>query len=310
MIADFHFLRPWWLAALLPMALIIWPVLRRTGNHVAWGDICDAHLLPHMLRTQPQRARFITFIWLLVSAVLMVIALAGPTWSRMPVPTYKFLSPRVLVLELSNDMLQDDLAPNRLSRARFKLHDLLKQRDLGQFGLIVYTGEPFIVSPLTDDAQTIAALLHALTPDVMPVEGSQLDSALREAGRLITQAGFHAGELLVLTGKPPSEKSVAEARALARQNIHSSIMPVMKHQPTSNQFETFASAGNGLVVPFSDTSSDLETWIHATTSQRTLSADLHHEIPIWKDRGRWFLIPLLLWLLPAFQRGWLQRMST
>ncbi|WP_133127625.1 vWA domain-containing protein [Legionella nagasakiensis] len=306
MMTEFHFIRPLWLFSLLPLALLAWFLMRRKPAMQAWGEVCDPHLLSHLMKTQSQSKRVTSLLLLMNSALLMVIALAGPTWSRLPVPIYKPIQPRVVVLDMSDAMLINDLPPDRLSRAKFKLHDLFRKKGVGQFGLVVYTGEPFVVSPLTDDAETIDALLSSLTPDIMPVEGHRLNIALRQAGQLITQAGFHHGEILVLTAESPSSAAIDEAKALANQGIHTSVMPILK-SPSSTMFQQLASAGQGEVLPFADTSTDLEQWLLTTGKERQFGADLQNDVPVWRDQGRWFLIPALFLLLPVFQRGWLQR---
>ena len=237
----------------------------------------------------------------------MILSLAGPTWSRFPVPTYEHVQPRVVVMDMSDSMLVNDLSPDRLSRAKFKLHDLFQYRDAGQFALVVYTGEPFVVSPLTDDGQTIDALLSSLTPDIMPVRGQDLASALDQAAVLIKQAGFKHGQLLVLTATPPSAQAISQATSLARAGVNTSVIPVIGHSTTFNRsFQQLADAGRGVLIPFNDTSKDLEQWIASSQVGQVYRYNLQHDIPLWRDEGRWFLIPALLFLLPAYRRGWMQ----
>ena len=311
MIAEFHFIRPLWLWLLLPtLALMGWCLFRHAPADSAWSRVCDRHLLPYLIQSKGYSRR--TFSWLLVfaSGLLMILSLAGPTWSRLPVPTYQQIKPRIVILDMSDAMLIHDLSPDRLSRAKFKLHDLFQRNDVGQFGLVVYTGEPFVVSPLTDDGQTIDALLPSLTADVMPVEGQQLASALEQAAQLITQAGFQHGQILVLSASTPSAESIKAAKKLANIGIYTSVIPVLGHDtPSAQQFLQLANAGGGELIPFSDNSTDLEQWLATTRGSAHYSANEQNEIPVWRDQGRWFLIPALLFLLPAFRRGWLQRMT-
>lgn len=210
---------------------------------------------------------------------------------------------------MSDTMLTKDLSPDRLTRAKFKLHDLLAQKDVGQFALVVYTGEPFVVSPLTDDGQTIASLLSTLTPDIMPVTGQKLDSALIEASKLITQAGYQQGQILVLTANTPSAEAMETAKQLAGKGISSSIMPVKADTNLNPLYQRFANSGKGLLIPYSADSSDLEQWINASRNIKNFELNDEDDVPIWRDEGRWFLIPALLLLLPLFQRGWLQRVA-
>ncbi|WP_028389449.1 vWA domain-containing protein [Legionella fairfieldensis] len=307
---DFHFLRPWCLLILFPLFglfLLLWR--QRSSLEASWAAICDKPLLEHLLhQTKGQGRRHSALLLLLISACWMIIALAGPAWTRLPVPTYQKIQPRVIVLDMSDAMLAQDLTPDRLTRARFKLHDLFKRRDKGQFGLIAYTAEPFVVSPLTDDAHTIDALLSSLSPDIMPVEGQRLDIALEEAGELITNAGFKQGQILVLTGETPTLPAIDAAKKLATQQIHTSVMPIVA-STLSPLFQDLAAAGQGQVVPFAETSIDLDNWLQDTGNDEHYSRSKDNDIALWQDEGRWFLFPALACMLPVFRRGWLQRIG-
>ena len=308
MIADFHFLRPWWLLMIVPLlglALILW---RQKPKLHAWSEVCDPHLLNHLVQKKGQGQRMSALLCLLCSILLMIVSIAGPSWYRLPVATYKPMQPRVLVLDMSDNMMATDLTPNRLSRAKFKLHDLLSRKEVGQFGLVVFTGEPFVVSPLTDDGHTILSLLASLTPDIMPVTGQNLGSALNEASNLIKQAGYSQGQILVFTADSPSNESIALAKKLAATGIYSSIMPVKADTNLNPLFQRFADAGEGQLVKYTADSSNLDQWLEASNNNEfVLSKD--EDIPLWRDEGRWFLIPALLLFLPVFRRGWMQRVS-
>lgn len=312
MFSEFHLIRPFWLLTLLPLLAFATTMLRRNPNLSAWNEVCDPHLLPYLIKTKPQAKRQLSLLALLLSALFMIISLSGPSWSRFPVPTYQPIQPRVLILDMSEAMLEQDLQPNRLNRAKFKLHDLLVTRkESGQFGLVVYTGEPFVAAPLTDDSQTIDALLPMLLPDTMPVDGHRLDTALNEASKLFTQAGFNHGDILVLTARAPSSEDIDAAKVLDAEGIHVSIMPVLNRTQALNPlFERFAKSGGGLLIPMTDTSDDLKRWLQATHTHQVFAADLNNEVPVWRDQGRWFIVPALLLLLPVFRRGWLQRVSS
>ncbi|HHF7346367.1 TPA: VWA domain-containing protein [Legionella feeleii] len=310
MMADFHFLRPWWLLTCLPLLGFIGCLWRQSPRMGAWAAVCDSHLLNYLVQSKKQGKRHGALLFLLLSGLCMILSLAGPAWIRLPVPAYLQIQPRVLVLDMSDAMLANDLVPDRLNRAKFKLHDLFKRRDAGQLGLVVYTGEPFVVSPLTEDAQTIDALLDSLTPDIMPVEGQRLDSALEEAGELITQAGFDHGQILVLTAETPSLAAVEVASKLANKQIFTSVMPILANKTLNPLFERLAMAGKGQLVSFTDTSADLENWLKNTVTEQQYSRSQHNDIPMWRDEGRWFLLPALGFLLPVFRRGWLQRIAT
>lgn len=310
MLTDFMFIRPYWLLTLLPLFLIAWRVKRNKAHESAWNNVCDAHLLPWLLDTKGQPKQQLPLLLLFMSALLMIISLSGPSWSHVKVPSYHPIQPRVVLLDMSDAMLEKDVLPNRLSRAKFKLHDLFAQHEAGQFGLIVYTGEPFVVSPLTEDSRTIDALLSMLSPDIMPVRGNQLDSAMIEAQKLITQAGFKQGNILILTSKTPTSTDIDIATTLSHHGIDTSIMPILNQNNALNPlFKRFANAGNGQLIPITTKINDINLWLKNTKTHRQFQTDTNSDIQVRRDQGRFFIIPVLLLLLPLFRRGWLQRFS-
>lgn len=306
MISDFHFLRPWWLLLILPLLGFILILWRQNPKLQAWTEICDPHLLNHLVQKKNQGQRTSSMLCLFLSILFMILSIAGPAWFKLPVATYKPIEPRVLVLDMSDNMMVNDLTPNRLGRAKFKLHDLFAHKDVGQFGLIVFTREPFVVSPLTDDGHTISSLLSSLTPDIMPVSGQNLESALKEARKLFKQAGYQQGQILVLTADSPSNESIAMAKKLAASGIYSSIMPIKADKKLNPLFQRFADAGDGQLVKYTSDSSDLDQWLNSSNNN-DFSLNKDEDISLWRDEGRWFLIPTLLLLLPVFRRGWMQR---
>lgn len=305
-----HWLRPWWLLLVFPLFGLFWFLYKKRAALAAWQAVCDPVLLHHLIRPNTHEKRRWALLLLLFSSLLMVISLAGPTWSKWPAPTYRSIQPRVVVLDMSSTMLEQDLAPDRLTRAKFKLHDLLQQKDIGQVGLVVFSGDAFVVSPLTDDAETIDSLLSSLQVDLMPVEGHALSGALEEAGKLIQQAGFQRGEILVFTAVAPSEQALQVAQTLAQQGIHTSVIPTNRGTNVATVFQSLATAGSGVLIPFSDTSSDLLQWLSVTKTPEKYRLNAQQDIPLWRDQGRWFLLPALLLLLPIYRRGWLERIGS
>lgn len=304
-----HFIRPFWFLAFIPLGLLAWALLKQQPHMLSWQAVCDKHLLMHLLRGRGQDWRSRALLLLFASAFLMVLSLTGPSWQQLAVPTYAHALPRVVVLDMSDAMLERDIRPNRLTRAKFKLHDLFSKKDVGQFGLVVYTDEAFVVSPLTQDGETIDALLSSLSPEIMPVDGQRLDLALDEGVGLIRQAGFNHGQLLVLTATQPSNAAIKKAELLAKEGFYLSIMPMRRDGVPDVMFQRFAKAGHGQLLMFSDTSADLDHWLSATEDNGDYISQNKQDLPLWRDEGRWFLLLALCLLLPVFRRGWLQRIQ-
>lgn len=219
-------------------------------------------------------------------------------------------------------MLAEDLRPSRLTRARFRIADLLAQTEEGQTGLVAYAGDAYVVSPLTNDTNTIASLLPALGPEVMPVTGSRADKAMTLAAALLQRAGFERGEILLVTDATDS-RAEAKARELADRGIVTSVLGVGTAEgapiPSGTGFvsdrsgnvviarldeaslQRVANAGAGRYSQISATMQDTAPWMSlegGEFARREGSLDQR-----WKDAGPFVLLLLLPLVLMGFRRG-------
>ena len=121
-----HFIRPWWLVC-LPLAVLIpaaWRFYRRPSGD--WSKVCDAHLLRWLsVGDHSSRPGWKGAVIAATVLAISVLALSGPSWQKLPDTSYSARDSRVLVMDLSMSMLAEDLRPNRLTQARFRLMDML-----------------------------------------------------------------------------------------------------------------------------------------------------------------------------------------
>ncbi len=196
---TFHFIRPYWLLALIPFLALLVILLKKQFNHGQWTRICDAELLPFILQKDLQQQSRLPILLMATGCLIAIISVAGPTWEKIPAPVFRNISALVIVLDLSQSMNCQDIKPSRLIRARYKIADILKQRKDGQTALIVYANNAFTVTPLTNDIETISSQLSALNSNIMPLQGSNTDDAIIKATTLLKQAGLNKGDILLVT---------------------------------------------------------------------------------------------------------------
>ena len=130
--SEFHFLRPFWLLTLIPLAGLSWHMVRLMREGGDWRRVCDPALLPYILVHYSAGKTSRRASWLFtLGGVLAILALAGPVWERLPVPAFRSEAALVIALDLSKIMDAADIKPSRLDRARFKMADQFKQRTDG-----------------------------------------------------------------------------------------------------------------------------------------------------------------------------------
>ena len=221
---DFHFLRPLWLIALPLGPVLAWGLWRRLHQGVQWREICDPQLLPHLLVTPGAARRRWPYALLASALSLAAVALAGPAWERLEQPVYRTLNARALVLDLSRSMDATDYQPSRLTRARFKVVDILRRSRDRPVGLAVFAADGFIITPLTEDANTLISLLPAVDTDVMPAQGMTSDLGLKAAGQMLKRGGATRGEVILITDGVKGERVETEAANLLTAGFRVSVL--------------------------------------------------------------------------------------
>ncbi len=333
MISAFHFLRPAWLLALIPLAALLHLIWGHRLSSRSWTEVVDAPLLPHLLiRTAGRRSpRRLLAIGL--GGLLAILALAGPAWHKLAQPVFRRKSALVVLLDLSRSMDAADIPPSRLRRAKLKLRDILRERKEGDTALIVFAATPFVVTPLTSDTRTIASQLDVMTTDLMPAQGSRPDRAIRLAQKLLKQGGArHGGVLLITDGingsEPPALKNAIEDLVAAGHRLSVLGVGTTQGAPIPDPHGGFVQDENGaIVIPKLDDAvlatlarqghgayrrlatddSDIHALLAPFASKLAREQD-QKAVGInsdqWRDEGPWLLLPLLLLGALAFRRGY------
>ncbi|MGB1199086.1 MAG: VWA domain-containing protein [Thalassotalea sp.] len=198
MIADFHFIRPWWLLAIMGLIFAIQLLKKYRLSQSGWQQLLPKHLANELIDNK-QNTKPLSLTLPFIIGLLTITALAGPTWKKLPQPVYQVARGSVLIMDMSYSMYATDIAPNRLTRARYKAIDLLDNLNEGEIGLIAYAGDAFVISPLTEDINNIKLLLPSLSPDLMPELGSNPYAALSLANEMLKNAGHLSGDIYWFT---------------------------------------------------------------------------------------------------------------
>jgi Ca-activated chloride channel homolog len=325
-LAEFHFIRPYWLLAIIPYLVIVVLMLRNKLSQGNWSAVCDAELLPYLLQEKSVTQSRWPLTTGAIAALLAIIALAGPTWQRLPSPVFRNESALVIALDLSRSMDAEDIKPSRLIRARYKIADILKQRKDGQTALLVYAGDAFTVTPLTDDTETIDSQLSALTTDIMPSEGSNTELVLEKAVELFKQAGLQKGQILLVTDGVNVDKTLSAVKAL--ENYSLSILGVgtadgapialpeggfLKDEQgtivipklNAGDLAKLARAGKGVYQTITANDADIQTLL-ATVDKPVQQQGKENKnllLDQWEDKGPWLLLLVLPLAALSFRKG-------
>ncbi|HBZ54636.1 MAG TPA: hypothetical protein DEO88_04445 [Syntrophobacteraceae bacterium] len=300
MIGEFHFLRPWWIPAIVPVGLLWWWLRRRADAARSWRRVIAPHLLPYLLRGQKRGARFGPLELAGVGWLVAVFAVAGPTWQREPAPFADDTAALAIVVKVTPSMMADDVQPHRLARAVEKIHDLLGQRRDAKVSLVVYAGTAHVVVPVTTDDGIIGSFSQALDPRVMPADGDAAAEGLRLADQTLADAG--AGSILWIadTVAPEQAAPLAAWRKSSRTPVQ--LFPPLLAGPELQLLGSAARIADASLVRLAADDSDVHTLARAAKFSKAAGggADDH-----WQECGYWLTPALALLSLPFFRRGYM-----
>ncbi|WP_261844360.1 VWA domain-containing protein [Aliamphritea ceti] len=337
MLAEFHFIRPLWLLLLPVIPALLFGLWQIQSARVSWQTLIAPGLRDYLIDGQSGRLSTRVFVALGIGWLLGILALAGPAWERLPQPVYQTGDAMVIVMDLSPSMMARDVAPSRLERMRYKLTDLIKARDEGMTALVVYAGDSHVLAPLSDDQQTLLALLPGLSPAIMPIQGSHTEEAVALALELLRQDKRQQGSLVLLTDGVTAQAASAIGQLFnelpAGTDFTLSVMgigtaegapiplaegfakdaagKIVVARLDAGRLSKLATDTGGIYTPMRLDNSDIEGLITAASDFLPTDTDDSHTKALeqtfdqWQEAGSWLVLLMLPLAALAFRRGWL-----
>ncbi|MEP0712499.1 MAG: VWA domain-containing protein, partial [Algoriphagus sp.] len=324
---EFHFLRPVFLWGFIPLLLILLISLVSIRQEISWKSMIAPHLRPFVIQKGNERMK----IWMQTIGFLAMsmglIGLAGPTWKKVQVPGQKLETPLVILLDLSQSMLATDLQPTRLERAKFKISDLIKQNPQARIALVGFAGTAHVIVPLTKDYDIISSHIDGLRPDVMPIPGSDLESALALADTIMSvtdapgtvlllsddigdpefglirnfvQNSENSVQLLPMNTAAGAEIPISSGRGVIKDEEGNTMRSVL-NQNVLAQLNSLDQVTVGMLT-LDD--SDVELISNEVKKNLVFTAQPEDKEDDWRDAGWLLVIPMTLLFLLWFRKGW------
>lgn len=299
-IENFHFLRPWLLVLLLVPFLLYHCCYNRLNTVSSWEKVCDKKLLDFLLIKGSSLQRRMIFYLCGIGLFVTIIAAAGPCWIKQEAETLVAENPMMLMLNLSSDMMEKDVTPNRLSRAKYALSDLLSDVKQAQKGLIVYSGEPFLIAPITEDSQLINNLLPSIDFSIMPENGDRLNLAIDLAVKSLQSGGWMQGQIVVFTSDVGQNFAQALRQASDAASVGYNLNVVNVGAKENEKLKQIANKGKGEYYNIGQINLLARKLQDLQTDKMKSS---QNKITQWLDEGYYLSLIPLLCCLYLFRRG-------
>uniref|UniRef100_A0A7C4GHL9 VWA domain-containing protein n=1 Tax=candidate division WOR-3 bacterium TaxID=2052148 RepID=A0A7C4GHL9_UNCW3 len=190
----------------------------------------DARLLPLLTDTHSPALARLKAALLFVALALLLVAAARPQWGEKLV-TYKGRGVElVIALDASKSMFAQDVKPSRLERAKTELAGLIEELSGNLVGIVAFAGDAHVMCPLTPDVDAARLFLDIISPEAMPVPGTDLGRAIDVAMSLFSEGGAGSRVILLVTDGDDLGRNTPQAvRRAAEAGVR--IFPVAFSTP-------------------------------------------------------------------------------
>ena len=214
---------PAWLFALaLPLILAVLAVVIARLRRSQWQAFAADRLRPILIKRRSPVVRWISFSLLLLACISLVIALARPL-EKAGTREEKILSRNVLIaLDLSRSMRVQDVKPDRLSRAKIAIYELLEELPNERVGIIGFAGSAYVYAPLTVDHAAVRQTVEQIDENWATFGGSNLKEAVELAIDTLKKTGQKQNALVIFSDGEKHDGSlddIASEAKLAGVNI-------------------------------------------------------------------------------------------
>jgi Ca-activated chloride channel homolog len=239
-----HFAEPFWLwlAVAAPVGLALLHRHAATARRRQLAQVASPRFVEALTRSHSPLRRRIKQVLLLLAVACVGLALARPQWGELHSTDQGLGEDLVFVLDCSRSMLAADVPPDRLQRARLAIQDFVQRYGRGRVGLVAFAGSAFLQCPLTMDYDAFERALRAVDERTIPVPGTDIGRALREAYRGMDRQSRRKLVVLVTDGEDLEKTGVTTAESLATNGVV--VFTVGVGSPAGTEIRYRDQAGN------------------------------------------------------------------
>lgn len=220
--------------ALLSIPVLIgahlWMTQRKRKQRELLGDsaLIEA-LMPNASHIRPH----VKFGLEMVALLLLIFALARPQRSNgkeKEVVNKREGIEVMVALDISNSMLAEDVAPNRLDRAKQMVSKMVDQMANDKVGLVVFAGESYTQLPITCDYVSAKMFLQSANPDLISAQGTAIGEAIRTCVTSFGEADKEISRAIIIItdGENHEDDAVQAAKNAVEKGIHTYVVGIGK----------------------------------------------------------------------------------
>lgn len=208
-----------WLLATIPLLIFIFWRVKRWKNK-ALASFGDKHVVDKLMPEVSFSRPTLKFIFILIAVTLVIFGAAGPQMGTKTEEVKRKGVDLEILLDVSNSMLAQDLAPNRLESAKRAISQLIDQLHNDRIGIIVFAGDAYVQLPMTTDYAAAKLFLNTINTDIVPVQGTAIGAAIDLGLRSLDfKNGMSKAMIIMTDGENHEDDAVVAAKRAISQDV-------------------------------------------------------------------------------------------
>lgn len=208
----------WSLLVIVPaLVLFFWWAWRERQRLMT--QFIQARLLPGLISGVSPTRQKVRFILITIAFAFLLIALARPQWGFTWEESKQKGLDIVVAIDTSKSMLAEDIAPNRLQRAKLAALDLMQQAQSDRLGLVAFAGGAFLQCPLTIDDNAFRQSVETLDVNIIPQGGTAVAEAITTALGAFKEGDNFKVLVLFTDGEDNDDNALEAAQAAAKEGM-------------------------------------------------------------------------------------------
>jgi len=181
----------------------------------------DSGLFEKMHISTGNGRRYLKATLILISVMFIVISLTRPAWNEKPQTVERKGRDVVFLLDVSKSMLAEDLAPNRLEKAKLAIGDCVDRLQGDRVALVAFAGTAAVKCPLTLDYGFFRLMLEDISTDSISRGGTMIGDAVRKVMTDVfdDQATQYRDIMLITDGEDHDSFPVEAAQKAGEKGI-------------------------------------------------------------------------------------------
>lgn len=312
--------------AAVPLLIILFVAVRRWKKK-ALARLGDREVISRIMPDVSFSRPTLKFIFFIVAYAMLIIGLADPQIGTKTEDVKRNGADLMILLDVSNSMLSQDLAPNRLESAKRALDQLIDNLHDQRIGIIVFAGEPYVQLPMTTDYSAAKLFLNEISTGMVPTQGTAIGAAIdmgmqsfdfkngtAKAMILMTDGENHEDDAVRATEDAADKKVMVNVIGFGSQQ--GSPIPVYLNgkqagfhvdsaghtvisKLNEDMCKEIAAAGNGVYVRATNAGSGLNIVMNQIGKMQGKAYD-SKQFKDFEDRFQFFLVIALMLLVAEF----------